>query len=36
MRAWVDLEDARVAALDQLAKRLGRSRASVLREAVNE
>ena len=36
MRALVDLVEAQVAALDRLAKRQDRSRAALIREAVDD
>lgn len=36
MRALVDMTDDQVEALDALAKRLGRSRASLIRTAIEE
>lgn len=36
MRTLVDLVDAQIEALDRLAKRQDRSRASLLREAVDD
>lgn len=36
MRTLVDLVDSQIAALDRLAKRQDRSRASLLREAVDD
>ena len=36
MRALVDLVDSQVQALDRLAKRQDRSRASLIREAVDD
>ena len=36
MRALVDLRDSQLRALDRLAKRLDRSRAALIREAVDD
>jgi len=36
MRALVDMSDAQVEALDHLAKRVGQSRADLIRAAIND
>lgn len=36
MRALIDMNDAQVAALDDLAKRIGRSRAALIRAAIDD
>ncbi len=36
MRALIDMNDAQVAALDDLAKRVGRSRAALIRAAIDD
>lgn len=36
MRALIDMNDAQVAALDDLARRVGRSRAALIRAAIDD
>lgn len=36
MRALVDMNDAQIEALDNLAKRVGRSRAALIRAAIDD